>query len=121
MKASLPVAVAVALAAASGASAAVTGTPMVIWGKPGGPDATQRPPIAWGPTGHQLAVALADGSGAPPARLRLLACSRAGDGASQFICAYEQRDPSGAWAKWSAQLAADGRGWRLVGGPTATP
>ncbi|MGH7025094.1 MAG: hypothetical protein ACREEB_16110, partial [Caulobacteraceae bacterium] len=88
----LAAALAVLVLAAGGAWAQVTGTPMVIWGKPSGADTTRQapdkpPPTARGPSAGQLAKALASGGHAP--RVRQVACGSADQFAATFDCTWE--------------------------------
>jgi hypothetical protein len=101
-------------------SAQVTGTPMVIWSRPQGPDGpepTASKPAPRGPSAHQLTSALADQSGATKPHVRDVACGADSQEITRFDCAYEQQDSSGAWRRWSARVARDSGHWRVVSTP----
>lgn len=108
------------LLVADDTSAQVTGTPMIIWSKPAGPDGpdpTASKPAPHGPSAHQLSVALADQSRMPKPRVRGLACGADSQEITRFDCSYEQQDASGAWRRWSAHVASDSGHWRVVSAP----
>jgi hypothetical protein len=71
-----------------------------------------------GPTAVELASALARYRSRPsPPQVRKVRCEGFLEEPTEWECTYEQRAPSGLWARWSTYVAVDGRGFLLIDEP----